>query len=580
MTFLALSNLTRLFSETVVSRCKFTTPIQAALPSPLTHNPTMRLRQLAKHLALILAGTLSYGCGGPPNDQPSSSSSTHSQANQAQQISEITFVDPIFAQCVYDTGAVNIADLTVLQCDHLLQNEKIKNFSGIENLWALEDLSLIGEQMSELDLSLNDSITSLTLIKNANLIELNMPKNAQVNTLTLESSTKLASLDLSSSHSLKSLSLNCGNSVNCLREIHFSSQVQLQNMTLQSMHDGIVLADHSFLETLSIAGYLAITPSSLSHNERLKNLKVDHYSHETIDLTHNRELLELNFVSQALTQLDLSENKKLKILSLGAFANTPLQLAANLELEELNLSHYVASSLDLSNNAKLIKLSITSSFISALDITSQVLLKELSLIGNASLKSVLMPTVSALNAVSIGGANVNFSMDSHNLSALEELHLSCVAGSGITLDYCKGPLDLTQNTRLKTLELRYGYFTELDLSRNTQLENLVLLNYPDELHIDLSSNINLSQVEIAIPSLDTDFLSNNPLVKHVTITSSKLDTLTTSNLENLTSLTLKGTNIQTLDLSANRALRELTTQSTPLAAVDLANNHQLEKLVL
>ncbi len=90
-----------------------------------------------------------------------------------------------------------------------------------------------------------------------------------------------------------------------------------------------------------------VTDIDLSHNSKLQHLLAGHYSGSvnlgyrlnSIDLSHNPDLIILDLTNNGLTSVDLSHNPLLTNLTLKRNALTSLDLTANTELYSVNLMY-------------------------------------------------------------------------------------------------------------------------------------------------------------------------------------------------------------------------------------------------
>ena len=141
-------------------------------------------------------------------------------------------------------------------------------------------------------------------------------------------------------------------------------------------------------------------------------------------------------------------------------------------------------------------------------------------------------------------------------------------------------LDLSKNVDLNYLLIDDASFLKtLDLSKNVNLKHLSLIGPSSLKTLDLSKNVNLSSLYITnASSLKTLDLSKNVNLVELTCTYSQLATLDLNKNVNLKRLVYTGTGPATLDLSKNVNLTELHCSFSPLTTLDLSKNVNLTKL--
>ena len=117
-------------------------------------------------------------------------------------------------------------------------------------------------------------------------------------------------------------------------------------------------------------------------------------------------------------------------------------------------------------------------------------------------------------------------------------------------------IDVSKNTKLKSLSISNNQLTTLDVSKNTALEFL-----------DCSAN-KLSALDV----------SKNTVLESLDCSTNKLSALDVSKNTALYSLLCYNTQLMTLDVSKNVALRSLAFSNNQITSIDLSNNTDLETL--
>ncbi|MDD7334909.1 MAG: hypothetical protein PUG75_00185, partial [Prevotella sp.] len=180
-----------------------------------------------------------------------------------------------------------------------------------------------------------------------------------------------------------------------------------------------------------------ITAIDISKNENLRGLITYMNEIETLDVSNQPNLEELDCSYCELEALDVSHNTKLT--SLKAYGNYIDNIDVTLlpQLQELDLKGNMLETIDLSKDTKLVELSLQNNELKNVDVSMLPLLMELSLQGNKL-------------------TELNLS----NNKLLDELNVS---------DNSLTSLDLSANTSLSSLIAGGNPLDMLDLSHNRML---------------------------------------------------------------------------------------------------------------
>ena len=169
-------------------------------------------------------------------------------------------------------------------------------------------------------------------------------------------------------------------------------------------------------------------------------------------------------------------------------------------------------------------------------------------------------------------------LDSGNLSsidlskniALKELNLAANNISSI---------DLSNNTALTELDLFYNKISNIDLSKNTALTSLELAGN-NLSKIDLSKNTALTSLELAGNNLSKIDLSKNAALTYLNLGWNNISNIDLSKNTELIGLGLDKNNLSKIDLSKNTALTGLILSDNEVSNIDLSKNTELTKLDL
>ncbi|MEG2239453.1 MAG: hypothetical protein RRX93_08575, partial [Bacteroidales bacterium] len=127
-------------------------------------------------------------------------------------------------------------------------------------------------------------------------------------------------------------------------------------------------------------------------------------------------------------------------------------------------------------------------------------------------------------------------------------------------------MDLSKNTNLENLDLDNNPLFTLDLSKNTKLDYLSLDNNPLST-LDLSKNTKLYYLSLFNNPLSTLDLSKNTKLTELVLSNNPLSTLDLSKNTELTYLDLDDNQLSTLDLSKNTKLYYLHLSNNQLSSI-------------
>ncbi|MCI2228687.1 T9SS type A sorting domain-containing protein [Polaribacter sp. MSW13] len=139
-------------------------------------------------------------------------------------------------------------------------------------------------------------------------------------------------------------------------------------------------------------------------------------------------------------------------------------------------------------------------------------------------------------------------------------------------------LDVSNNTALESLHIGGTNINTIDLSHNPALINLYIHN-TDIVNIDLSHNPALKAIDCYNTPITNLDLSNNPALERLTSYLTSLNSLDVSNNPVLEDLNINyNSSISILDVSNNPALKKIQCAETSITNLDLSNNPLLETL--
>ncbi|MBS7230292.1 hypothetical protein KHA90_04575 [Flavobacterium psychroterrae] len=138
-------------------------------------------------------------------------------------------------------------------------------------------------------------------------------------------------------------------------------------------------------------------------------------------------------------------------------------------------------------------------------------------------------------------------------------------------------LDLSQNTKLLTLNVSENQLTTLDVSQNKELLSLIA-NENSLTNLDISNNIKLTSLFVTGNQLTSLNTSQNTGLLHLACDSNELTNIDVQNNTLLVGLYCQKNFLNTLDLSFNTVLTDLFCQNNSLNSIDLPNAITLQNI--
>lgn len=172
---------------------------------------------------------------------------------------------------------------------------------------------------------------------------------------------------------------------------------------------------------------------------------------------------------------------------------------------------------------------------------------------NPKLKTVDLSQATGLTSIAVRGSEEYSAIDVTDKPLLKALILYNTGVSAV---------DVSRNPRLNNLEIGGSKITSIDVTRNTELNRLHIYNNQISAPIDLSQNVNLTDLS----------LSSDTGISSITMPQRSI----------LKKIRISGTNVTALDLSTGNQLEEFYASRAKLNAVPtgLSNQTGLKKLDL
>lgn len=230
----------------------------------------------------------------------------------------------------------------------------------------------------------------------------------------------------------------------------------------------------------------------------LKSLFCSFQKIETLDISQNKKLIQLECNSNNLISLDTTNNLALERLYVSKNPNlSSLNLSFNENLTTLHFEKCNFNSINLSNNPKLYELRFAENSIKSINLSNNKLLEQLELSNNL------------LTSLDVSHCSKLKRLDCRD-NKLETLKL----GSNLSLDtlFCSNnnlsTLDISNNINITQFWCDRNKLTYIDLSKNTKLKTYVLLGtqYPDYIYLNKTDTYNLQTLD---SRLTADIIKNN-----------------------------------------------------------------------
>lgn len=420
-----------------------------------------------------------------------------------------------------------------------LSNSSISNLTGIEDFTALTTLECKSSNLTALDVSKNINLTTLNCANNK-LTNLDVSKNLNL-AILICNGNYFSSIDITKNTALHTLKISH------LKDNVFSSAVA------EGKIETLDLSNNLALLNLDCSGH-NLKSLDITKNILLKNLTCTATNLSTINFSKNINLESLiltyriNFggLPGNFESIDLSNNTKLVTLSIAQNKFSQIDLSKNTKLENLNISNNKFTQLDLSNNLLLTNLNISENQIPSLDLSNKTKL-----------------------SVFLCNKNNFTSLDVSN--NLELYNLECTANQLTTLN-------LTKNLKLNYLQCGSNKLTSLDVTQNKFLVDLYCQSNQIST-LDISNTVTLQRLACDINNISELDVTKQPNLQTFDFAENKIKTIDVTQNKKLEYLRFSGNQISTIDISKNTALLQLNISKNKFTTIDLINNLKLESVI-
>ena len=352
-------------------------------------------------------------------------------------LDEEYFPDAVFREEVSTYDDNGDGWLSLEECEHCtaLSPTGVGSLEGIRYFYALERLNLSFENITKLDVSDLNNLTTLSCDFNP-LTSLDVSNCTSLDWLDCGNTRRLTSLDLSDCTNLTML--NCAS--NQLTSLDLSNCTALTTLDCYS----------NKLTSLDLSDCTNLTMLNCASNQLT-----------SLDLSNCTALTTLDCYSNKLTSLDLSDCTNLTSLDCTNNQLTSLDLGKNTALTTLDCRNNPLTALDLSNCTALTSLDCNDNQLSSLNVNGCTELGQLRCHDNQ------------LASLDVNGCTELGQLYCHH-NQLSSLDVNGCPGLGQL--YCSNnqltSLDVSNCTSLYWLYCSYNKLSSLDLSANTILRTL------------------------------------------------------------------------------------------------------------
>ncbi|WP_282136694.1 hypothetical protein [Seonamhaeicola maritimus] len=450
-----------------------------------------------------------------------------------------------------DAGFITTLDISDPVNNENLPNvdTKILDLTGIEAFTALVNLYAWDNNIGALDVSYNtllehisisdNNISELILTNNSNLTEVYFNNNAMT-IFTLGNHPDL---------------VNIHGGGNQLNTIHLSNSPKLSE---------VILWGSNLIEL------------NTDFNIDLRQLIVDDNNITNIDVSNNPILEFISLGNNQLTSLNIANGNNANFTT-PSWAEFSLYTLGNGNLDCIQVDAGIMASIpsDWRKSPNTIYSSdcVTKpEHVYIPDANFEQALINLGFDSDGAVNTwMLKSDAEAVTTLDIGSKNIT---DLTGIEAFINLtDLNCQFNRSLA------SIDISNNTKLISLNCRATGLSNLDVSKNIELTYLESGSNTPMTAIDLSKNIKLEAFIHLFANLETLDVSQNTALTRLDLFRNKLTNLIISNKPNLTFLRVTSNQLTNLDVLSSPNLTVLNVGNNQLANLDISSNLNLETLV-
>ncbi len=615
---------------------------------------------------------------------------TEYSENCSDYVPEMTYVpDDSFEQALinlgYDSGSLNdsVPTAAIKSIKNLnIAYGTIQDLSGVEDFTALEQLNCNNNQISIIDLSSNVNLKILNCYRNK-ITNLDLKSNSLLTTVNCYENN-LVQLDISSNplitalnaryNQLTGVNVRNGNNSNMSCDLRYNPDllcIQVDNPAASyentnwyknvyagytedcstyvpemtyvpddkfeqrlismgldngSLNDSVPTVALKSVSTLDVSFQSISDLTGIEDFENLQNLNCVYNNIENLNLSQNVKLSDLKCYYNKITTLDLRANSNLTSLNCQSNPLISLDIFENVNLEYLNCDYCQLTNLNLQNNDKLATFSAyrnpplcilvnsielaeskTQWYIDdwahySLDCSEHLAEKgyipddnfEEALISlgydyGTPDDSVYNSIVATVTSLSLSSKNIQSLEGIELFTSLEQLNFSYNDISKVDLSHnlnltelsCRennlDSLNVSNNSKLISLDCNGNQISSIDLSSCLELQLLDCRKNTLQ-NLDISHNVKLTQITCLENYLTGLDPSSNTLLENISCAYNKLSSLDVSHNPALIFLSCNSNKLTKLNLSSNVLLKTIYCGYNQLTSLDLSNNSNLRDL--
>jgi len=477
-----------------------------------------------------------------------------------------------------------------------LNNLSISDLSGIEIFTDIETLSVADNNLTDLDLSINENLFNLDCqnnqleslnVKNgnnSNFVTFNALNNPNLECITVDDVT-YSQANWTNVDSSIVFSEDCSSTFN-IPDSNFEQTL----VSFGFDSDGTVNGEMLVIDAIGVTS-LSLSSDNISDLTgieafiNLETLSAFNNNISSIDLSQNTALINVSLSGNNLNEIDVSNNLNLESLSVSFNNIVDLDVSQNPNLDTLFCSDNQLESLNVQNGNNINFTNLEADNNPNLDCieVDDVNFSQNNWPGDSSFQFDPQITFSidcsAVASINIPDPNfeqalIDDGIDSDGIINGQMIETDALGV--VDLDVSSQNIsDLTGIEFFTDLEVLFAFdnnISTINLSQNAQL-NAVLLSTNNLNSIDLSNNPNLSSLALNNNNLSNLDLSSNAALTQIFVNNNNLSSIDVSMLSNLSNFEVTENNLTALDVSQNPNLITLFCSDNQLQSLNVQNGN-------
>jgi len=477
-------------------------------------------------------------------------------------------------------GAVlnsSIKNVTTLN----VSGKGITNLAGIEGFTGLTSLNVSDNTLKRLNLSKNTLLTTLNTFNNPTLTCVEVPD------LTL-ASTWAVTKDATTS-----FSLDC-NVYTLIPDPKFEEflisknydkdglngkvltenidKITILNMNSLGISDLTGIQDFASLIFLQAYGN-QIETIDVSKNKALTNLDLDNNKLTKIDLSNNTALISVDLTNNLISEIDLTNNLNLKNLQIGGNKLSKIDLSANTKLTYILANNNKLTSFDISNNPDVFQVWCQNNQIRSLDFSK-----------NSKLVQILAENNKLVNLNFKNGANTLIDVSSGNNGGIRfagNPDLKCIQVDDVAYSDANwsAKKDATATFSSAACPVVIPYTLIPDANFEAKLIALGIDKDGIAGKVETMNIVNLTSLNLANTGIaDLRGIEDFAALTSLDVSNNKLTTIDVSKNIDLKTLNVSRNQLTSLNVSTNNSLNTLNCATNAIADLDVTRNTELSSL--